>query len=313
MSDDFGGIAGEEARSLRGSHFDVLDKGFVRVVDLMGDDGSIADAARISYGAGTRQVRADRHLIRYLMRHAHTTPFEMCSLKIAIRCPMDVGRQWMRHRMFSYNEYSTRYSVAPEDMQKTKPEEWRMQSDSNRQGSGGFLIDSKPKVAKHLSEREAAFHKEARAVYEERLKLGVAREQARKDLPLSNYTEYYAMGNLHSWLHFSHLRMDSHAQKEIRDYADVIGNEIIAKWCPAAWEAFCDYRVFSASLSAPEQEAVKACMFGQCEDLQSAGETVGMSKREIGELQAKCKAAGWPMDAELLPEQRKARRRSPSP
>src|SRR6266581_6152210 len=163
---------------LLGLPLKVLDDGFVRVIDYMGDDGSVVQAARVSYGAGTKRVQDDRGLIRYLMRHAHTTPFEMCEIKFHVRTPMDVWRQWIRHRTANVNEYSTRYSVAIDAAQRTPPEAWRMQARDNRQGSEGMLPTS---VGVNLTERERELHTLARAVYEERLAAGVAREQARKD------------------------------------------------------------------------------------------------------------------------------------
>ena len=225
---------------LLGKEFSILDAGFVRVIDYMGDDSSIVDAARISYGRGTRQVSKDRGLIRYLMRHQHTTPFEMCELKLHVRVPMDTWRQWIRHRTASVNEYSTRYSIAINKKQRTEPRQWRLQSELNRQGSGRFLDDSN---GEKLTAAEMQLHKKSQAVYDGRIKLGVAREQARKDLPLSTYTEAFWKIDLHNLFHFLELRMNDHAQLEIREYANLIGKEIVSKWVPLAWEAFVDYRL----------------------------------------------------------------------
>ena len=235
-----------ELDAILGKQFRVLDDGFVRVTDYMGSDASIVQAARVSYGAGTKQVHEDRGLIRYLMRHAHTTPFEMCELKLHVRVPMDCWRQWIRHRTANVNEYSTRYSVAIDAAQRTAPDQWRRQSAQNRQGSDAF-VDSV--VGAKLCDRERELQTFARDVYEERLKAGVAREQARKDLPLSTYTEAYWKIDLHNLFHFLRLRMDSHAQDEIRQYATVIGDEIVSRWCPAAWEAFLDYQLNAVRLS----------------------------------------------------------------
>jgi thymidylate synthase (FAD) len=237
-----------------GRRFPVLDDGFVRVVDYMGDDGAIVQAARVSYGAGTKIVREDRALIRYLLRHRHTTPFEMCEIKLHVRVPMDTWRQWIRHRMANVNEYSTRYSVAINSAQLTPPSEWRLQARSNRQGSEGVLPAEE---GEYLSEREREFHEAARALYEERLARGVAREQARKDLPLSTYTEAYWKIDLHNLLHFLSLRMDDNAQFEIRQYADVIGNNIVAAWVPMTWEAFVAYRLHSVTFSATELDVLR--------------------------------------------------------
>jgi len=261
-----------------GKSFPVLDKGFVRVVDYMGGDASIVQAARVSYGAGTKKVHEDRGLIRYLMRHRHSTPLEMCSIKLHVKVPMDAWRQWIRHRTFSVNEYSTRYSIAIDDCQQTAPDEWRLQSGSNKQGSTGFLSTED---GAHLTEGETSLQATARTVYEGRIAAGVAREQARKDLPLSTYTEAYWSGNLHNLLHFLGLRMDSHAQKEIRDYADIIGNEIVSKWCPHAWEAFQDYRFGGMFLSRQEVELLGMIVSGKSPD------ETGLSKREYDEFKTK--------------------------
>ena len=207
-----------------GQPFKVLDDGFVRVVDYMGSDASIVQAARVSYGVGTRQVHEDRGLIRYLMRHHHTTPFEMCELKLHVRVPMDCWRQWIRHRTANVNEYSTRYSIAIDAAQTTPPTNWRLQSPTNRQGSTGLL---NLEAGTQLSQKEAAFHHAARELYEERLASGVAREQARKDLPLSTYTEAYWKIDLHNLFHFLSLRIDAQAQTEIRAYAEVIGTNVV--------------------------------------------------------------------------------------
>lgn len=238
-----------------GKPFKVLDDGFVRLVDYMGDEAAVVQAARVSYGAGTKRVHEDRGLIRYLMRHGHTTPFEMCEMKLHVRAPMDTWRQWIRHRTASVNEYSTRYSVAIDAAQRTKPDQWRTQSGSSRQGSGGLLPASKGRV---LSAAERQLQGTARKVYERRLAAGVAREQARKDLPLSTYTEAYWKTDLHNLLRFLHLRMDDHAQQEIRTYARCIGEKIVARWVPTIWEAFRDYRMQAIELSRIEAELLRA-------------------------------------------------------
>lgn len=236
---------------LLGKPFDVLDDGFVRLVDYFGDESSICQAARVSYGQGTKKVSEDKGLIRYLMRHRHTTPLEMCEIKLHIRIPMDAWRQMVRHRTANINEYSTRYSLAIDDRQTTDRNEWRLQSIDNKQGSNGFLH---PDMGEILSDREKWFHDEAQKLYDERINLGIAREQARKDLPLSTYTEAYWKCDLHNLLHFLALRMDSHAQKEIRDYATVIGEEIVSKWVPNVWEAFKEYRLNACNLSQNEMK-----------------------------------------------------------
>ena len=225
---------------LRWKKFPVLDDGFVCLVDVMGDDSSVVQAARVSYGEGTKKVSDDRTLIRYLLRHRHTTPFEMAEIKILVRVPMDCWRQWIRHRTANVNEYSTRYSIAIDAAQTTTPGEWRSQSESNRQGSSGFLPTE---TGEQLTTEETKLQEEMRRVYQSRLDAGVAREQARKDLPLATYTEAYWKVDLHNLLHFLSLRMDSHAQLEIREYATTIGREIIQPLFPVVWEAFEDYRL----------------------------------------------------------------------
>jgi thymidylate synthase (FAD) len=242
-----------EVDRLRWKKFPVLDDGFVCLVDVMGDDGSVVQAARVSYGQGTRRVSDDRSLIRYLMRHRHTTPFEMAELKLLVRVPMDCWRQWIRHRTASVNEYSTRYSVAIDASQRTPPDQWRLQSAGNRQGSEGF-VDRE--VGAELSAGELDLQNRSRQVYDQRLQLGVAREQARKDLPLCTYTEAYWKINLHNLLHFLLLRMDEHAQWEIRQYAQTIGNQIVRPLFPNVWEAFVDYRVRSMDLTRLDQDVI---------------------------------------------------------
>jgi thymidylate synthase (FAD) len=248
--------------ALLGEAIRVLDEGFVRVVDYMGDDSAIVQAARTSYGKGTKRRHEDRGLIRYLMRHAHTTPFEMCEIKLHVRVPMDVWRQWIRHRTASVNEYSTRYSEAIDAAQRTAPEAWRLQSAGNRQGSSGLLPLEE---GNRLSDEEAALQRQVRDVYVARLAAGVAREQARKELPLSTYTEAYWTIDLQNLLHFLELRMDEHAQLEIRAYANVIGEQIVAQWVPMTWEAFLDYRRGATSLSRIETTILEALAGGDRE------------------------------------------------
>jgi len=219
----------------------------------MGDDQAIGQAARVSYGEGTRRVSDDRSLIRYLMRHHHTSPFEMVELKLLVRVPMDCWRQWIRHRMASVNEYSTRYSVAIDASQATSADQWRRQSASNNQGSEGWLD---PGVGAELSRAERELQEQARSVYQQRLELGVAREQARKELPLSTYTEAYWKIDLHNLLHFLLLRMDVRAQWEIRQYAETIGRQLVQPLFPLVWEAFEDYELQAMELSRLEQAVV---------------------------------------------------------
>jgi thymidylate synthase (FAD) len=243
-----------------GKEFKVLDKGFIRIVDFMGDDSAIVQAARQSYSKGTKTRREDRDLIRYLMRHKHTSPFEMCEIKLHVRVPMDTWRQWIRHRTASVNEYSTRYSVAIDDTLMTDPYAWRLQSKSNRQGSEEF---ANIRSGRAFSKREREIQKICREVYQERLDFGIAREQARKDLPLSTYTEAYWKIDLHNLLHFLELRMADNAQYEIRQYANIIGYDIVRFWVPIVWEAFLDYRIDSVTFSESEIQLLKLIYRGE--------------------------------------------------
>jgi thymidylate synthase (FAD) len=287
--------------AILGVPFKVLDDGFIRVIDYMGADESIVQAARVSYGKGTKKVHEDRGLIRYLMRHRHTTPFEMCDIKFHVRVPMDCWRQWIRHRTASVNEYSTRYSEAIDAAQATSETEWREQAVGNRQGSQGFVD---PERGSQLSRMEAELQAMSRRLYEERLRTGVAREQARKDLPLSTYTEAYWKINLHNLLHFLELRMDEHAQLEIRSYANVIGYEIVSKWCPLAWEAFLDYQFHSLHLSQSEQAIVRALTAGRIDEAMKLATELGLvsygpdglkGNRERVELEEKLKQFNLPI------------------
>lgn len=251
--------------NLRWKKFHVLSGGFVCLVDVMGDDDAIVQAARVSYGEGTKQVSDDAALIRYLMRHRHSTPFEMAEVKLLVKVPMDCWRQWIRHRTANVNEYSTRYSEAIDEMDTTEPQNWRVQSTANKQGSGGYIgaNDDFPEgltrpedcagLGLYLSGREQEFHVLSRELYQERLAAGVAREQARKDLPLSTYTLAYWKVDLHNLFHFLSLRMDSHAQAEIRDYATTIGEQIVKPLFPVAWDAFEKYRLNATVLTGPAQ------------------------------------------------------------
>jgi len=296
--------------SLRWKKFPVLDQGGVALVDVMGDDSSVVQAARTSYGEGTKRVSDDRGLIRYLMRHTHTTPLEMAEVKLWVRVPMDCWRQWIRHRTASVNEYSTRYSEAIDACQTTDPGKWRLQSGSNKQGSSGFLekwpegsqdvmdlCGGYPSLSQHpgdfLSSEEQELQKIAREVYETRLELGVAREQARKDLPLSTYTEAYWKCDLHNLLRFLSLRMDSHAQQEIRQYATVIGEQIVAPLFPLCWEAFNDYdaRRGGLLLSRLDVEVIRQM---------SRMSILPMTTDEC--FENACKGIGWPSPPEKCRE-----------
>jgi thymidylate synthase (FAD) len=242
------------ADKLLGKRFPVLDDGFVYLVDYMGTDASVVQAARVSYGKGTKSLRTDQLLIDYLMRHGHTSPFEMCEIKLHVRVPMDCWRQWIRHRTASVNEYSTRYSVAIDAAHGTAPDQWRLQGTNNRQGSEGLLD---PEAGAELSREEAELQRRAREVYERRLELGVAREQARKDLPLSTYTEAYWKIDLHNLFHFLALRLGEDAQWEIRQYAKAIAEITKTIW-PMCWSAFERHRLRGASFSSAELDLIRS-------------------------------------------------------
>ncbi len=255
-----------------GRRFRVLEDGFVRVIDYMGGDSSIVQAARGSYGVGTKKPGEDRALIRDLMRHLHTTPFEMCEIKLHVRTPMSVWQQWIRHRTANVNEYSTRFSIA-DSAHKTTASEWRAQPSKGKTPDGAFLPVEEGQL---LSAGELELQKTSREVYEQRLAAGVVREQARKDLPLSTYTEAYWKIDLHNLLHFLHVRMDHHALHELRRYAELIGQEIVSKWVPFAWEAFLDYRRNALLLSRAETQIVGALIANSPEEAQKIAESVGL-------------------------------------
>ncbi|MEM8493425.1 MAG: FAD-dependent thymidylate synthase [Pseudomonadota bacterium] len=284
---------------LVGKKLPVLDDGFVRLVDFMGNDSAIVQAARISYGAGTKKVSQDRGLIRYLMRHRHTSPFEMCEVKLHVRVPMDTWRQWIRHRTASVNEYSTRYSIAIDVAQRTEPGDWRTQNASNKQGSGVSLDEG---TGERLTDEETRLQAQARSVYRDRISSGVAREQARKDLPLSTYTEAYWKIDLHNLFHFLALRGDPKAQQEIREYADLIGSTIVKAWCPLSWEAFEDYVLHSVTFSRHEITIMKRIIEGDSTGCIEAGVEAGIIQydesgvlrpnRERREIEAKLASLG---------------------
>jgi thymidylate synthase (FAD) len=291
----------EALDEILGVPFKVLDDGFVRLVDYLGSDESIVQAARVSYGAGTKKVSEDRGLIRYLLRHRHTTPFEMCEVKLHVRVPMDCWRQWIRHRTASVNEYSTRYSIAIDATQSTAPGEWRVQAKSRKQGSEGRVTQE---VGEELSRTERELQDRSREVYQERLDHGVAREQARKDLLLSTYTEAYWKIDLHNLLHFLSLRMDETAQEEIRDYASVIGDRIVSRWCPIVWEAFQDYRMQSMGLTRLEIKIIAAIGAGDKAEATRLADSFGWLKqgkkgllrnRERNELETKLRRLNLPV------------------
>ncbi|HTT35135.1 MAG TPA: FAD-dependent thymidylate synthase [Thermoplasmata archaeon] len=247
-----------EADRLIGVRHPVLSHGFVVLVDYMGNDAAIVQAARVSYGQGTRSFRDDRALVRYLLRHRHTTPFEMVELKFLVRLPIYVARQWIRHRAASVNEFSARYSVMPDEFDVPAPDDVRRQSTRNRQGRGDPLP---PDVVEAFRGDVERIHRDAYAAYLKALEAGVARETARIVLPLAYYTEWYWKSDLHNLLHFLALRLDPHAQEEIRRYAAEIAR-IAQVVCPVALEAFEEFTREGIQLGRREQVALKAILDG---------------------------------------------------
>jgi thymidylate synthase (FAD) len=237
----------------------VLTHGFVALVDYMGNDAAIVQAARVSYGPGTKTVRDDRGLIRYLMRHHHTTPFEMVEFKFLVRLPIFVARQWVRHRTASLNEASARYSVVPDEYEIPPVEEVRHQSKVNRQGRGDPLPAD---VVERFRADLERVSKDAYAAYSQALDAGVARETARLLLPVAYYTQWYWKINLHNLFHFLSLRLDAHAQEEIRLYAAEL-DRLARLVAPVAFEAFDDFQVDGLALGRSEQRAVRALLDGR--------------------------------------------------
>jgi len=257
----------------------VLDHGFVRVVDYMGDDAAVVQAARVSYGRGTRKTTEDEGLIRYLMRHWHSTPFEMCEIKYHIKLPIFVARQWIRHRTANVNEYSARYSILDKEFYIPSPEHLAAQSADNRQGRGEILTGDAAARVLHLIRQDA---EQTYAHYEEMLDedgLGLARELARMNLTLNTYTQWYWKTDLHNLFHFLRLRADSHAQYEIRVYAEAM-LETVKAWVPLSHAAFCDYRLGAVTFSAKMLETLKQMLAGTS----VTQPTSGLSKREWSEM-----------------------------
>lgn len=269
-----------------GETFPVLDHGFVRVIDYMGDDAAIVQAARVSYGEGTNTPSDDRSLIRYLLRHFHTTPFEMCEIKLHLKMPIFVARQWVRHRTASMNEYSGRYSVMPNEFYVPEMHEIQGQSTSNKQGrEEGRITPHAQALAKGIFEGtgESMF-----TVYDRLGEMNVSRELARIVLPLSAYTEFYWKIDLHNLLHFLRLRIDPHAQKEIREFARIIA-DVVSGWVPVAYEAFVDYRLGAVTFSRMEMEFLRLVLEAHEVDQEVLAESLvpldlGLSKREQAEL-----------------------------
>lgn len=267
----------------------VLDHGFVRVVDYMGSDAAVVQAARVSYGAGTKRSRQDAGLIRYLMRHAHTTPFEMCEIKFHVKLPIFVARQWIRHRTANVNEYSARYSILDNEFYIPATEHLAAQSENNRQGRGATLQgEEAERVFELLRSDSARTYKH----YEEMLNedihgqihnqehQGLARELARMNLTLNFYTQWYWKVDLHNLLHFLWLRSDKHAQYEIRAYAEVM-LQAVKRWVPITYDAFSDYRIGGANLSAKGLAVIRHRIRGK----DVTRHDVGMSQTEWDELE----------------------------
>ena len=260
----------------------ILDHGFIRVIDYMGDDAAVVQAARVSYGAGTKKIREDAGLINYLMRHRHTSPFEMCELKIHVKMPIFVARQFLRHRVASANEVSGRYSILDREFYMPVPEQLATQAKTNRQGRGGALNEFESARVLEILRVDAA---SAYAHYEEMLneidgqivdpeRQGLARELARMNLPVSLYTQLYWKMDLHNLLHFLNLRADAHAQYEIRVYAEAL-IEIVKQWVPNTYAAFMDYRMGAYELSAKGLAVVRRLLRGEQVDRESTGMSPG--------------------------------------
>ncbi|MDC3086605.1 FAD-dependent thymidylate synthase [Pelagibacteraceae bacterium] len=270
---------------------EVLDHGFVRVIDYMGDDSSVVQSARVSYGKGTKKISNDKGLIKYLMRHRHSTPFEMCEIKFHIKLPIFIARQWIRHRTANVNEYSARYSILDKEFYIPSAENLAAQSQINNQGRGDALTDDEASNVIQILKNDA---EQTYANYETLLnenssggvldegKSGIARELARMNLTLNTYTQWYWKIDLNNLLHFLALRADDHAQYEIRVYADVM-LDLVKKWVPLTYEAFEDYRMGGTELSAKEIHLMKKLLKGK----KVSFEEEGLSKREWSELQRK--------------------------
>ena len=259
----------------------VLDHGFVRVIDYMGDDAAICQAARVSYGKGTKSVQNDEGLIRYLMRHWHSTPFEMCEIKLHVKLPVFVARQWIRHRTANVNEYSARYSILDREFYIPAPEALAAQSVVNNQGRGAALSgDEAERVLRYLRDDAMRAYDHYEEMISQEGQQGLARELARMNLPANIYTQWYWKVDLHNLLHFLRLRADAHAQYEIRVYADAIC-KVVADWVPFAYKAFEDYRMGGATLSATALGCVRRMLAG--EDVRQ--DNPGMSAGEWREFQ----------------------------
>ena len=270
---------------------EVLDHGFIRVIDYMGDDSSIVQSARVSYGKGTKKISNDKGLIKYLMRHRHSTPFEMCEIKFHIKLPIFIARQWIRHRTANVNEYSARYSILDKEFYIPSAENLAAQSAINNQGRGDALTDDeasnviqilKKDAEQTYSNYETLLNESSEGNIIDESKSGIARELARMNLTLNTYTQWYWKIDLNNLLHFLALRADDHAQYEIRVYADAM-LDIVKKWVPLTYKAFEDYRIGGTELSAKEVNLMRKLLKGE----KVSFEEEGLSKREWNELQRK--------------------------
>jgi thymidylate synthase (FAD) len=268
----------------------VLDHGFVRVIDYMGDDNAVVQAARVSYGKGTKKVSEDKGLIHYLMRHRHSTPFEMCEIKFHVKLPIFVARQWIRHRTANVNEYSARYSILDREFYIPAPEQLAAQSVANRQGRGDVLTGAEAARVLDILKQDSttAYDHYAEMLNEseagetiDQEKQGLARELARMNLTLNFYTQWYWKIDLQNFMHFLSLRADPHAQYEIRVYADAM-LDVLRKWVPLTAEAFEQHRMHATTLSKNALAAIRRMLKGEIVTL----ETSGLGKREWSELQA---------------------------
>ena len=269
--------------------FKVLDSGFIRVIDYMGDDSAIVQSARVSYGEGTKKVSNDKGLIRYLMKNWHTTPFEMCEIKFHIKLPIFIARQWIRHRTANVNEYSARYSILDKEFYIPRPEHMSSQSTTNKQGRGGSLSKKDTeKFIKILKDDADRNYKHYEDMLNENQsgeiinddKEGLSRELARINLTLNTYTQWYWKIDLHNLLHFLYLREDTHAQYEIQAYAEIILDKIVKKWVPHTYSAFKEFQLESYNLSKTAIEVIKKKLQGK----KISYEKSGLSKREWAEL-----------------------------
>ena len=266
----------------------ILDHGFIRVIDYMGDDTSIVQAARVSYGKGTKKVSTDSGLIKYLMRHWHSTPFEMCEIKYHVKLPIFIARQWIRHRTANVNEYSARYSILDKEFYLPEANHLAAQSKNNRQGRGDILQGEQAKKVLDLLKGDAErtydnYEKMLNERYDGSIidenQDGLARELARMNLTLGTYTQWYWKTDLLNLMNFLRLRADHHAQYEIRAYADAM-LDTLKKWVPITYDAFLDYRVGGTEVSSKGKEVLKKLIGGENIDLESSG----LSKREWNEL-----------------------------